>query len=104
MYSKMLWGQKRLHCDTLGEVQAVITVHYWILFASPTSERNNMRYGIVVEQERAGEKDRCIFAPFTNDMQAVKRLLELLHNNDVLPVHVPEIWQDLYGTVPVLLQ
>lgn len=103
MYSKMLWGQKRLQYETQTGAMAVITVHYSILCVPPRSDTDMAYYGIAVEQNCEGKPESCMIAPFTNDVQAVRRLLTLLQKNEVLPVHVPEIWQDLYGQVPVLL-
>lgn len=104
MYCKMLWGQRRLLYETWEEVSAFMMVHYSVLYKPPRSNRERACYGIAVEQKREGKWERCLVAPFTNDVQAVRRLLELLHSHEVLPVHVPEIWQDLYGQVPVLIQ
>lgn len=101
MYSKRLWGQRRLLYESLEGREESIVVHYYVLCAQQPAA--GAQYGIAVEQWKAGKKESCQLAPFTNDMQAVRRFLALLADGASLPVHVPEIWQDLYGEVPVLL-
>lgn len=104
MYTKRLWGQRRLLYESLDGCETSLAIHYYVLCVASQCTDMAARYGIAVEQWKDGKREGCILAPFTNDVQAVRRFLTLLADGEILPVHVPEIWQDLYGDVPVMLE